>query len=262
MSSNFLTGLSNAEYHADKSHLSSSSLKLLLKDPAQFKHEVIDGLKAEQATKAHFTEGSFTHSLILEPEKIAQEYAIFPGLRMGGGMFEAFKEAHKGKTIVSAAQVHRCERLYASYQDCKVAMEVLAGALPEHSAVSKWLDVPVKCRYDGIVPRSHIVDIKTTASPSDPDMFRNTVKQFGYDLSAALYCQIAYDTFGVLHDYFWVVLSKADYGCTVYKASGATLSEGNAMCVHALVTYKKCQETGLWTGGQTKQEFSEEIIEV
>lgn len=259
---NFLTGVSNLDYHANRSHLSSSNLKMLLTSPEQFKHEWIDGNKESEGPKDHFTEGSFVHSLILEPEKIAIEYAIYPGMRKAGALWEAFKAEHAQKTLISAAQVFRCEKLYDAYKSNKLATEVLKGALPEHSMISSWLDVPVKCRFDGIVPKSHIVDVKTTSQPTDTDLFRHTVQQFRYDLSAALYAQIAYNTYGVLHDYYWVVLSKADQQCAVYKASSATLAEGAALCVQALVTYKKCLASGEWTLNNGVKQFSQEIEEI
>jgi hypothetical protein len=263
MPHNLLTGLSNADYHGNRSHLSSSNLKTLLTSPEQFKHEWIDGNKPVEGVKDHFTEGSFVHALILEPDTIIKDYAIFPGMRKAGGMWEAFKEEHgKTRTIITAAQVFRCEKLFDAYKSNKLATEVLEGALPEHSMISTWLDVPVKCRYDGIIPKSHIVDIKTTSQPTDIDLFRHTVQQFRYDLSAALYAQIAYNVYGVLHDYYWVVLSKADQQCAVYKASSATLAEGAALCVQALVTYKKCLESGIWTIDNNVKEFSQEIQEI
>ena len=71
--------MSNAAYHGNSTHFSSTQLKMLLKDPAQFHKEYILGDKAPQIQRAAFDEGSYAHSLLLEPHLIDQEYAFFEG---------------------------------------------------------------------------------------------------------------------------------------------------------------------------------------
>jgi len=255
-----LIGSSNLDYHANRTHLSSSNLKMLLKHPDQFYQEWVMGQKVEQEERAVFTEGSFVHTLILEPEKVA-EYVVFPGLRKSGKVWEEFKAANPGKTILSAPQVNRCEALYQSYKNTKVALELVQNGLAEHTMLSSILDVPVKARADYIVPGKYIVDVKTTSAPTDIEMFKLTIEQYQYDLSAALYCQIAFDNFNTLHDFYFVVLSKEDGGCAVYKASSNTLSMGAAKVTQSIVKYKKGLATGNWLE-QAKVELCEEIEEV
>lgn len=258
------TGSTNAEYHANKTHLSSSGLKLLLKDAAQFYNDYILGNRVSESKPA-FDEGSFVHTLVLEPHKIA-EYAIFPGLRKAGNAFEAFKAENPGKIILSAGQMLRCKDLVQAYNCMPLAVEMISGGFAEHSMDSTILDVPVKARADYInVDKSYIVDVKTTSLPSGLEIFAETVSQYGYDLSAALYAQIAYDTYGKLFDFYWLVLSKADGQCHIYKASSATLSKGNADVISAIVKYKKCLTTGDWTDTVEKDTFTPteyEILEV
>jgi len=108
-------------------------------------------------------------------------------------------------------------------------------------------DVPVKMRADYInIEQGYIVDVKTTRWPSGVDVFRRVVKELGYELSAALYCDIAYRVYGKVFDFYWAVLSKSDYDCQVYKASTHTLSEGSALVNKSLITYKKCLQSGKW----------------
>ena len=78
------------------------------------------------------------------------------------------------------------------------------------------------------------------------DTFRRVVRELGYELSAALYCDIAYRVYGKVFDFYWVVLSKNDWDCQVYKASTHTLSEGSALVNKALITYKKCLQNDKW----------------
>jgi hypothetical protein len=257
-------GSSNADYHANNTHLSSSSLKLILKSASQFYNEFVLGNR-ENISKSAFDEGSFVHTLILEPHKV-DEYAIFPGLRKVGKEFEAFKANNPNKVILSSAQMLRCEGLHRSYAAMPLALEMITGGLPEHSMDSSILDVPVKARADYInIDKSYIVDVKTTSMPSDTEIFKETVHQYGYELSAALYAQIAYNTYGKLFDFYWLVLSKADGQCHIYKASSNTLSLGSTLVTKALVKYKQCNQTGLWIDEHQPAKFDEsqyEIVEV
>lgn len=73
----------NEEYHGEKNHLSSSNFKMLLNDPEEFyKHKILGEPKEiSNRTQAAFDEGSYAHSLILEPHMIEQEYVFFDGWR-------------------------------------------------------------------------------------------------------------------------------------------------------------------------------------
>lgn len=257
-----LLASSNLDYHGDRTHLSSSNLKTLLKSPEQFYNEWILGDKEPQKENPNFSEGSFIHSLVLEPDQLDQ-YAIFPGLRKAGPAWEEFKALNPSKTILSAAQVNRCEQLYKGYASTKLATQLMEGTIPEHTMLAKILDVPIKTRADAInVQKRYIVDVKTTAMPTSIDAFRATVVQYSYELSAALYCEAARETYGELFDFYWLVLSKKDGKCSIYKASSDTLSQGAAMYTQALVMYKKCKASGIWRKEQPEHDFDHEIEEI
>jgi len=129
--------------------------------------------------------------------------------------------------------------------------------------VSTLSTVPVKARADKInVESSYIVDVKTTAMPTDSALFAQTVEQYSYDLSAALYAQIAKDTYGTDYAFYWVVLSKADLACKVYKASAATMGNGAAKMLKAISVYKTCLETGNWRNDSLNKNSLEHTDEV
>lgn len=256
-----LLNSSNEAYHSNRSHLSSSNLKQILDKPQEFYQEWVLNQKGERESKNSFDEGSFVHTLILEPEKIG-EYAIFDGLVKRGQRWEDFKSANPGKTILSINQVARCESLFQNYSATKIATELAQGGLPEHTMLGTILGVPVKSRADYInIDKGYIVDVKTTGEISDKDVFRHSVAHWKYELSAAFYAQIAFENYGKLFDFYWLVLSKTDGGCRVYKASSETLSFGTALYTSAIVRYKKGIETGIWEQTDLMQ-FSEEIEEI
>jgi exodeoxyribonuclease VIII len=260
-----LEAMNNAQYHSNRTHLNSSALKLLLKSPEQFYAEWFQGIK-ERVYSAVFAEGSLTHSLILEPEKVQQEYAFYEGLRKQGERWEEFKKANDDKSVLSLAQKLRCERYVDAYRARVEAVHILQNGLAEHTMAAEVLDVPVKARADYInIDAGYIVDVKTTSMPMGIDYFKTTVGEYDYDLSAALYCQIAYECYGKLFDFYFIVISKADLVCDIYKCSSDTLSNGTAKMTQALVLYKRCLASGLWVANQAKASYDSkeyEILEV
>jgi len=261
MNNNF-ESMTNQEYHSNKSHLSSSNLKTLLMNPTKFYEEKICGNKVNEQ-KAVYDVGSLTHAVILEPHKVETDFAIFPGLRKAGAKYEEFKAANAGKIILSISQKLQVEKYCQAYSSHKTAVGMLSGGFAEHTMTSEILGVPVKARADYInVNSAYIADIKTTSHPSDSEIFRMTVQEYMYSLSASLYCQIAFNNYGKLFDFYFVVISKVDLTCEIYKASSATLSEGSALVTQALVLYKKCKESGVWLHEQPKRLFDSEDYEI
>lgn len=257
-----LQGSSNKAYHADRTSLSSSNLKMILENPYKFYDEWVLGNKPEEVDKPYFVEGSFFHTLVLEPELIS-DYAIFPGLRKAGHAFEDFKKNNPNKQIISAAQTHKCEMMYKAYATRKEAMNLISGGLSEHTMMANILGVPIKTRADYInVDKGYIVDVKTTSYGTDIETFREIIRQYKYQLSAALYCQAAFEVYNKLFDFYFVVVSKSDLTCDIYKASSETLSEGAAMFTKALVLYKKCKETGIWAIEHHKPTFDSKDYEI
>lgn len=260
---NGLNKCSNADYHADQTYLSSSNFKLLLESPEQFYKEKILGERVSKQSNS-FDEGSLTHSMMLEPHLVNKEFAFYPGLRKAGTDFELFKEANAGKPIISKAQKIRVEQWVAAIKKNKIAMSMLSGGEPEQTICVDMDSIPVKIRCDYILPEQGIiVDIKTSAYPVDVDTFRLTVKQWHYDLSAALYAHAAELHFGRPFDFYFVVVGKSEIVCEVYKASKTTLNLGRAQISKAARIYKQCLSSGVWKLDQPKSEQSiGEILEV
>lgn len=239
--------VSNKDYHADSTYLSSSNLKLLLKDREKFYKEKILGEK-ERKESAAFDEGSLVHSMILEPHRLDEDYAFYNGLRKAGEDYERFKATVSGKTVISRPQRIRCDSFVEAYKKNPVGPRILSGGDSEYTICQTLLDVPVKIRADYInINAGYIADIKTSSYPTDVDTFRMTCTQWGYDLSAALYSKVAELQYGKPFDFYFVVIDKKNVVCDVYKASKDTLAKGNLQVIEALKIYKQCMATGNWT---------------
>ncbi len=242
-----LNKISNKGYHEDKKYLSSSSLKLLLKDIGAFHDRHILGNYVNE-TKVVFDEGSYVHALILEPEVIPQEFAFYPGMRKQGREFREFKERNFHKTIISTPQKMRCAEYVRAFNRLKEATDIISGGESEHTICGEIAGVPVKVRCDYInVEKGYIADIKTSSYPVDLDSFRMTMNQFAYDLSAALYCMVAEQHYGKKFDFYFVPISKRENVCEVFKTSPNTQFRGRHAVMEALRIYKECKETNDWT---------------
>jgi hypothetical protein len=248
--------LSNDAYHAEEKHLSSSNLKMLLKDTNQFYKEKILG-EREPLKGAFLDEGSYTHSLILEPHLVPEEYVFFDGNR---------EEEHKdsGKIILSAPQKAKVESWVDAYNKRPEAVDLVKGADKEFSLFAEMLGVPLKVRADIInIDKGYIADVKTTASDPDLDTFKFTVEQYGYDLSAALYTDLFSRRYEKPFDFYFIVLGKRTMTCEVYKVSDLTLGKGRKKVMDAVKIYKGCLESGKWDNEKEIKPITDyEILEV
>lgn len=257
-----INNVSNSEYHSDREYLSSSDLKLLLKDPSEF-YEKKYGPKKEEQEKSQYVEGSAVHSLILEPHLFKEEFAIYPGFAKRGKDYEAFKLTNTKPYILSSMQEQRCKMYLAAYKNCKAATELIKDGLAEHTICETINEVPIKVRTDYInVEKGYIVDVKTTGYPSDLDSFKQTIMQWSYELSAALYLKVVEKFYGKKFDFYFIVISKKDSDCNVFKLSSDTRFKGDIMISKALVQFKQCKSTGLWTKTEKSNIVEEEQYEI
>lgn len=254
-----LNECTNAEYHADRTHLSSSVIKTLYKDLAQYHKEYILGEKPEFKNKAALEEGSLAHSLILEPHLTNSEYIFWDGWTKRGTEWDNFKAtAPEGKTIISAPQKNRVDRLIQAYNTHPIAKNFISGGKAEETLAHNFLDVPIKVRFDYInVEKGFIADVKTTGFGSDIDSFKVQADGLMYELSAALYCTIAEMHYGKPFDFYFIVLSKKEFSCDVFKASTQFKLSGLKKIKIALEKYKKALQTGIWIEENLKVENEE-----
>ena len=254
--------ITKMDYHTDISRLSSSMLKLLIKDIERFHRKYI--LQSEpKEHKDVFDEGSLVHAMLLEPHLIEHVFAFYPGLRKAGAAYEAFVLENQGKIIMRTAQYLKCKEYAKSAQLHPEAMELISGGCAEHTMYAELAGLPVKARADYInVERGYIVDVKTTSYPAEHEMFKQTMAELNYGLSAALYCDIAAQVYHKKFDFYFVVISKSDGRCDVYKTSEQTLAEGRASYLKALLLFRNCTASGIWVAEQPTLSYSSKNYEI
>ena len=239
--------VSNKDYHGDKEYLSSSALKKILSNSEEFYKEYILGQRG-YVQKNVFDEGSLVHAMILEPEVIEEEFAFFDGFIKRGKIFEEFKTNNPGKIWISKSQKLRCDKYVKAYERLESAVSLMRGGEPEHTLCSIISGVPVKVRPDYInIEKGYIVDVKTSGHSVDLEMFKETVGRYSYDLSAALYCEVAKEVYEKDFDFYFVAISKPEETCEVYKVSAKTYKKGRDAVFDALNKYRSCKKKDDWT---------------
>lgn len=208
--------MTNDAYHAETEHLSSSKIKTLLDNPYLFLNP------PEREETPYFAIGSATHSLVLEPHKFEEEFAVAPECdrrtKIGKETWENFVTSSAGKTVLTSQDYETAKNMSEALLKNDYVRFLLQNGVAECSFFSEIDGKKVKCRPDyyredmGI-----IIDLKTTDDAS-PDGFLKTVANYGYYIQDPFYC----DTLTSLGKHvnkfvFIAVEKKAPYMIGIYE---------------------------------------------
>jgi hypothetical protein len=249
---------SNSDYHADRKYLSSSVLKVLYKSLDDYHEQYILGNKPQIGNEASLSEGSLTHAYILEPHNVKHDFVFYNGLRKQGPEFNAFKDAldpADRRTIISKPQKIRVESNLQAYKRRPEAVALIQNGFAEHTICGTLNGIPIKVRFDymNLVDPNDpecgaIYDVKTTADPADIFSFRETIKRYGYQLSAALYLAMAEKHYGKKFNFYFIVISKQQpQTCEVYKLAASSRAEGQRMIDVACTKFLFATEKNIWS---------------
>jgi len=248
--------LSNEAYHGDKKYYSSSSLKLLLQNPYDFyKKHILKENTFKSVGSTNMDLGSYVHSIILEPEKTSEEFAIYDGIRRGDA-WAKFSQQNKNKIIISANNQILGDKLGDAVKDHKAAKELLKGGLAEYTYCCQLLGENIKVRADYInVGSNYILDVKTTSKPLTKEALMGAIANLHYDLSVALYV----DAFRQINKvekidfYFIFVNTKDSLGVEVFKASDVLINNGRRKYRKAIKIMKNCLKSGIWKSEEVEE---------
>lgn len=253
--------LSNKSYHDDREYISSSGLKLMWESPRDYYNKYVMGI-SEKPESAALDLGSYIHACILEPEVVKDEFAIYQGFMKRGKEWDAFETANKGKIILTKNQEQEASKLISSFYNAKVVLgdqknekevdihSFFSKGSPEETVGAEIDGVKVKVRFDYRKEWSSfgsINDIKTTSYViNKKDQVEKICALLHYDVSAALYVDVAELTFNKKHDFFFCFLSKANNEVRIFKASSQMLEKGRQKYRHAIKLLKEARKTGIY----------------
>ena len=256
------SGVDNATYHADKTAYSSSALKTILKSKQDFYKRYILREPEDVKNVGALNMGTALHTRILEPHLFETEIAVFPGAMRRGREWELFSKENK-KTIITLSELDKVNNMYDSYANNPTAVNLTEGCDYEHTLVADYEGIRLKVRCDGIhIEKGYILDVKSTSYASGADIFRDVIAQLSYDLSGYMYCKVASLVYDKKFDFYFVVCSKSDGQCRVYKMSNETMAEGKKAFTYSIDTLKKSLLTNNWDDDSLELEDNETIEEV
>jgi len=246
------------QYHDDIIHLSSSQLKVALKDMNEFKYRVLDGNSQPPTKQMEF--GSLFHTYLLEPEKFEQECVEFNDAKYDKRT-KAFKEYKKefqeeneGKTILNTSdgymeQFEQMKLNILSHPDLEKVYSSVRGRV-EHSIywTEENYDQPLRVRPDYLDTKTKtIVDLKTAADITHHGFYNAARYYFNYFLSAAMYLRGVRQVCDSVCDfYFLAVQNKEPYSCAIYKLSEESMLQGSRDFWKALDKIKEAKRRGLY----------------
>lgn len=248
--------LPNDEYHA-MPELSSTQIKDVLRTPAHFyaKHRAVG--KKSHAPTATMLLGTVVHTLVLESDKFDAEYAISEKFdkRTKNGKAQAalFDAVNTEKTVIDQSVYAQARLMADSILKHPVARLLkLPAMIPEASIFYRDVESDLACRIRPDYhlppceqfPQGLIVDLKTTDNASY-HAFNRTIINFGYHISAAMYC----DGYMQLYEtdeppvFLWLIGERdAPYASICYQPDFSTMQKGDDKKRDALKLLAECVE--------------------
>jgi len=249
------TDLSNGDYHADKTSLSSSGARKLLapSTPAHFRYEQDN---PQPATKT-FDYGNAAHKLVLGngPELVVIEHDTW---NTKAAKAEVAEARERGAIPLKQHEMDMINGMADAIRNHPLASALLDPAFgaPEQSGF--WIDGPTgirrRVRFDWLPSiqsgRLIIPDYKTAADASDDAMQRDIAK-YGYNQQADWYEEAAraLGLGGQDAELLLIVQEKkAPFLINVIGIEFGSRIIGGAKNRAAINTFAECMSTGNWPG--------------
>ena len=238
--------VTNEAYQNDfRSYISSSDIRRLLRSPAHFRNPA----KMESAAMAF---GTVVHTFVLEPHVAEARYrprADVDGRTKEGKAVRDWEQSlasQQGVQFVSRADYDAAISIATSVRTHLGATSLLTGGMAEVSGTAdNFCGINARIRPDYLCD-DRIIDLKTCAD-ARPDAFIRSVLNYGYDVQAAYYLDVAEAIDGKKRKFYWVAVEKdTPFAVSVYEASDAMIERGRAQYKRAIELYLECATYDVW----------------
>jgi len=229
----------DAHYYGEfgQQYISNSDIKILLKEPAQFRVKVKDN--------ENLAKGRLFHQLILQPD-LAKDFPIVD-VKTRGNEYKEFLNENGLEFALKTSEADEIKEMVDWFMDKKnpktIALKEYLfdfGAKYEVPMIKELhKDVMFKGKAD-CISQDMIIDLKTT---SDINKFANNANFYGYDSQSWIYQQL----FTMPMVFFVIGKQKKQYGTTnedyfdigVFNVSPEFLEQGREKVQHAMLHYEK-----------------------
>lgn len=203
----------NHVYHAAHGY-SRSQLMYLDKSPYHFWYEYLSGRERDFTETSDMKIGSAVHTLLLEPDKFEDEFAVAPEINkrtnQGKQDWADFQIAASGKIVMTKEEFKKADAIIQGLKEHKIVDDMVMDAKIEQSIF--WTDketgLQFKCRPD-VWHENFIVDVKTARSV-EHDTFARAALDSGYYVQAGMMFE-ALHTLGLpIEKYLFLCAEKVE----------------------------------------------------
>lgn len=262
--------LTNEEYHGDccdGPSLSASSIKQLISDPSEYwLHSPLNPNRAPQKVNKAFNVGTAAHTMVLEPDLLAETIAVIPNdmLASNGALStkaaKAFmaEQTELGRTVIKEDEWKAVCDMADAIRSNSVVMRAMAGTLNEQSLIVKDEEagIYIKSRPDQMPQESgrFIVDLKTTDRENIGAWERTSMLDLRYDIQGAMMMWALEKVLGIkAAGVMYVVVCKQPPYRVAVRTLRASSYTGRALLDHGWLdikqgvsTFLECWQTGVW----------------
>jgi hypothetical protein len=228
-----------------------STLREIKRSPKHYRYR----LEHAREDSTTLMMGRAAHTAVLEPEKFADEYAVFTGARRAGKAWEEFQAANASKTILKADEYENMIAIRDAVRAHPVASRYLSGGVSEHtvtwSETINGIVIACKARLDYL--GSAIVDLKTSRD-AGAGAFGRTAARFGY------HCQVVWYRRGVraatkreLPMVLVAVETDAPHDVAAYKVTDDQMWAADEEINALLIKVADCRRFDRWPGAHEEE---------
>lgn len=233
----------NAAYHADRTHVSASALKVFARNPAEYFRVYVAGTQRPAPPTEPMILGSAVHHLVLEADSpFEDEFAIAPDLSdcrtadgkpaknpasttEGKRRMDEFESTLCGRMPIARADYDRARAISRAIRMSAPYERLWINCPPDEAEVAyRWEDddygLRWKCKPDAVGSldgRTFRLDLKVLAG-KNAEHPAETYMRNGYALQTALYDEGLRGYFGGTIDHYMVVaVSEPPHDVTVFR---------------------------------------------
>lgn len=241
-----IAGITDQQYHADRTQLSSTGARKIMACPARFKYEQ----DHPPAPKRAWDFGKLAHRLVLG------EGSPIQVIDADNWLSKAAKEARDTAYANGVVPVLRSEYDAAcQMRDSVMAHPTAGGIFAEGTAELSgyWRDEPtevgLRFRPDWMTTVGGTVwcvDLKTTVN-AEPNEFARSIAKWGYHAQASFYLRGLREGYGIDARFIFVAVEKtAPYPVSVIELDDEAIAAGDRMNREAIDLYAHCIKTDTW----------------
>ena len=202
------------------------------------------------AVQDRMDRGTLAHMMLLQPERIASDVAVWKAERRAGAEWDGFKAANHGKLIVRGDDWLAVNAAVKQFRFQPKLNEILTNLDAEVAMFSQEGNIYTKGLVDAVTkgPVCRIIDLKTTDAGYGWHTVQSTIRDFRNREKMAAYKRWYERESGreVIGCYNIFLSMKPPYAIRIVKMSTIALQWGEMRLMFALEKIGECLESNQW----------------